>query len=306
MEAAEILSYAPRVLTQEQRESYFERGYVVAESVIPPDWIARLKEAVGALVESSRSLTEPDAVYDLETGHSAASPRLRRITNPATLHPEIWEYASKSLLGDIVADLVGPNVKYLDTMINFKWRGGGAEIKWHQDMPFYPHTNYSLLTIGTFLEDVGPAQAPMAVIPGSHDGPLYDHYGPDGRWAGHIADGDVQAIATDTAVHLMGPAGTIQVHNARTVHGSARNNSDRGRPILLATYGSADAFCYVPYPAPGPYTFSVVRGEPARVAHHDPRPCPIPPDWSKGKGYQSIFTWQKQEAAPTEGRPLGT
>ena len=37
------------------------------------------------------------------------------------------------------------------------------------------------------------------------------------------------------------------------------------------------------------------RGEPARLAHHDPRPLPVPPDWSGG--YTSIFEYQQGAAA---------
>jgi hypothetical protein len=36
-----------------------------------------------------------------------------------------------------------------------------------------------------------------------------------------------------------------------------------------------------------------VRGRAARVAHHDPRPCLLPPDWSGG--YTSIFAVQQEE-----------
>jgi len=39
----------------------------------------------------------------------------------------------------------------------------------------------------------------------------------------------------------------------------------------------------------------VVRGRPARIARHDPRSCPIPPDWSGG--YTSIFAAQSGEGA---------
>ncbi len=34
----------------------------------------------------------------------------------------------------------------------------------------------------------------------------------------------------------------------------------------------------------------------ALYAHHDPRPCLVPPDWSKG--YTSIFALQQEEASP--------
>lgn len=305
MTPAKILSHAPRILTQAQREFYFEQGYVKAESVIPFAWVERLRQAIADLVEGSRSLTESDAIYDLEDGHSAATPRLRRITNPSWHHPVIWEYVSQSLFADVAADLVGPGVKFLDTQMNFKWAGGGAEIKWHQDIVYYPHTNYNVLTIGTYLDDVAPEQGPMGVVPGSHQGELYSLYGADGRWTGHISDQDLERAGLGRAVYLTGPAGSIQAHNCRTLHGSSRNTSGRNRPILLVTYAAADAFCYVPYPTPTPHTFRVVRGEPARVAHHDPRPCPIPPDWSQGEGYRTIFVWQQDEAADDTGRRLG-
>ena len=302
MTPEEILAHPPRVLSQAQRESYFEHGYVLVEGAIPMDWIERLRAAIGELLDRSRDYTESDSVYDLEPGHTADSPRLRRITNPSWQHPVVWEYASESIMVEVVADLIGPNVKFLDTQMNFKWARGGEEIRWHQDMPYFPHTNYNVLSTGTFLEDVGPDQAPMGVIPGSQEGELFNLYGEDGQWSGHILDSDLAGVDLDRVTYLTGPAGTLQVHSARTVHASARNNSDRGRPILIGAYAAADAFGYVPYPVPTPYLNRIVRGEPARYAHHDPRPCPIPPDWSKGRGYQSIFTWQQDEAAEDEGR----
>ena len=302
MSPEEILSHPPRVLTQAQREHYFEHGYVLVASLIAREWIERLRAAVDELVEGSRSLTDSDGPYDLEPGHTTEAPRLRRITNPAWLHPVIWEYVSESILADLVADLVGPDVKFLDTMMNFKWACGGSEIKWHQDVPFSPHTNDAVLTTGTYIEDVGLDQGAMGVISGSHTGEYFDHYGRDGRWSGSIADEDLARVDLDRAVYLTGPAGTVQAHNASTIHGSARNDSERGRPILLSTYAAADAYCYVPYPTPTPHTNTLVRGTPTRIAHLDARPRPVPPDWSKGKGYQSIFTWQQKERAVDEGR----
>jgi len=43
-----------------------------------------------------------------------------------------------------------------------------------------------------------------------------------------------------------------------------------------------------------PGSGEIVRGAPATVAHLDPTPCPVPPDWSK-QGYGSIFTAQNTE-----------
>jgi len=44
-----------------------------------------------------------------------------------------------------------------------------------------------------------------------------------------------------------------------------------------------------------------VRGQRARWAHHDPRPCMMPPDWSGG--YTSIFAAQQEEDWEGEAAP---
>jgi ectoine hydroxylase len=299
MKPEQILSHSPRVLTQAQRECYFETGYLLLPNTVPADWVARLRDAVAELVDRSRMLTKSNAEYDLEKGHTAESPLLRRIVNPSSGHQALWEYVSNAVVADIAADLLGPDVKFLDTQLNFKWARGGTEIKWHQDITYFPHTNYNLLTIGTMLEDVGPEQGPMGVIPGSHRGPIFELYDDEGRWTGSLRERDLAAVDFSKAGYLTGPAGSIQVHSCRTLHGSAQNNSDRSRPLLLATYSAADAFPYVPYPVVSDQTFCIVRGYPASRAHLDPEPCPLPPDWSKGKGYQSIFVWQQKEAVAT-------
>jgi hypothetical protein len=64
-----------------------------------------------------------------------------------------------------VADLVGPDVKFHHSKLNFKWAQGGEGVKWHYDISFWPHTNYSPLTIGTYIHDCGLDQAPLQVLP---------------------------------------------------------------------------------------------------------------------------------------------
>jgi ectoine hydroxylase len=65
--------------------------------------------------------------------------------------------------------------------------------------------------------------------------------------------------------------------------------------VALFVYSSADAFPWTPAPTPTSHTGEIVRGRPAAVAHLDPTPCPVPPDWSR-TGYGSIFTVQNVES----------
>ncbi len=295
MTPEQVLSHPPRVLTQEQREFYFEHGYLLLERIIPDDWLERLRAATQALVERSRSITKSDSIYDLEPDHRPEAPRLRRVSNPVEQHPVFWEYCSQSLLGDIVADLVGPDVKFHHSKLNFKWAKGGEEVKWHYDISFWPHTNYSPLTVGTYLYDCGMDQAPLGVLPGSHKiEPLFSQYDKRGEWTGCLSEEDLAKLDLTRAVFLPGPAGSITIHNCRTLHYSAKNLSDLGRPLLLFTYSSADAFPYTANPIRSKYDQAIIRGKRALWAHHDPRPCLVPPDWSDG--YTSIFALQQTEA----------
>ena len=135
-------------------------------------------------------------------------------------------------------------MKFHHSKLNFKAPRGGEEVKWHQDIQFWPHTNYDLLTIGVFLEDVEPGMGEVGFVPGSHDGPLYDLYDGDDGGSARSVTTTSTAPAWTRAEYPVGPAGTITVHSCRTVHGSAPNRSDRPRPLLLQTYAAADAFSY--------------------------------------------------------------
>ena len=289
-----VLAIPGKVLSQAQRESYFETGYLLLEKAVPEDWIARLRAVTEEMVEASRAVTASDATWDLEDGHSADAPRLRRLSSPNDQHQTYWDYAAQSIVPDIVADLVGPNVKFHHSKLNFKWARGGEEVKWHQDIGFWPHTNYSPLTVGTYLYDCGDDQGPLGVIRGSQAKALYDQYNDKGEWVGCLSEADAAKLDPADAVYLPGPAGSLTIHNCRTIHGSKPNRSDAGRPLLLNVYSAADAMPYTHNPLFSKYAGAIVRGESVRWAHHDPRPCLLPPDWSGG--YTSIFALQQEEA----------
>jgi ectoine hydroxylase len=289
-----ILKIPPRVLTQAQREHYFREGYVLLEKIIGDEWIRKLRAATEELVERSRKVTKSDTIFDLEPTHRPDAPRLRRVSNPVEHHPVFWEYCTKSPLGDIVADLVGPDVKFHHSKLNYKWAQGGEEVKWHYDISFWPHTNYSPLTVGTYLYDCGMDNGPLGVMPRSHElEPMLSQFDHQGRWTGCLREEDVAKLDQSKAVYLTGPAGSLTLHNCRTLHASPKNLSDTGRPLLLFTLTSADAFPYTVNPIKPKHDQTIIRGQRAAWAHHDPRPCLIPPDWSGG--YTSIFSLQQEE-----------
>lgn len=295
MTPEQVLSIKPKVLTQKQREFYFENGYILLEKLLSDEWIERLRATTDEMVDRSRSIAKSDAVWDLDKGHTAVFPRLRRLSSMNDHHPVFWEYASgrNSPLPDAIADLTGPDVKFHHSKLNFKWSKGGDEVKWHQDISFWPHTNYSPCTAGTYVFDCNAEQGPLGVLRGSHKGPVVDQYNDKDEWVGCLKPADAAAIDMSKVDYLEGPAGSVTIHNCRTLHYSKANWSEIPRPLLLNVYSAADAMPYTYNPLQSKYYGAIVRGKPARWAYHDPRPCLLPPDWSGG--YTSIFAVQQEE-----------
>ena len=292
MTPEQILSYPARVLTQQQREDYFNHGFVGVQDLVPADVLAELQAVTQEFVERSKGVSASDDRFDIGPGHSAEHPVLRRLKSPDTASDAYWRF-STGLMADVAADLVGPNVVFHHSKLNFKWFDKSDTVKWHQDIQFFPHTNYNVLTIGCYLADTTMENGPLAALRGSHNEDLYNQYDRDGNWTGMLSDEDAAGVDTGRVDYLTGNAGSITVHNARTLHYSPSSRSPVPRPLLLNCYTAADAKPYTPHPSPTVNTYKVVRGEAVQWAEHDPRPCQIPPDWSGG--YSSIYAAQSGE-----------
>jgi len=293
MLASDVLKHPAQVLTEAQRRAYFTEGYLVLPDYVPAAWLERLRAATAELMDRSRALRQSDAVYVLEEGHSAATPRLHRVTSPQDAHPTFWEFISDPVMTDLAADVVGPDVKFHHAKLNVKSERGSRGLKWHQDIPAWPHTDYSPVTIGVYIDGCTEEQGPLAFIRGSHEGPLHSQYDEAGNFVVHIRDEELGPVPPETIVHAVGGPGTTVLLNCRTIHGSAANQGTRPRPLLLPVYSSADSFAYTPSPIVSPHLGDIVRGRPAKHASFDTRPCELPPDFRGG--YRPPWLAQQDE-----------
>ncbi|MDD9877538.1 MAG: phytanoyl-CoA dioxygenase family protein, partial [Magnetovibrio sp.] len=210
-------------VTPAQKAFFEDQGYLSLPGFVGADWLERLGRATARTVEESRGVTASDEKFDVEDDHTADNPRLRRLMRPQDHDDAYHAFATSGPIVDLAADLLGPDVKFHHGKLNFKWSGGGTEVKWHQDIPFWPHTAYNVLTIGLALADITDEMGPMGVLPASHKGPVFDHYSAAGDWQGFIGADDLQTLDLSAADYLKGPAGTLTVHHCRTVHGSKPN-----------------------------------------------------------------------------------
>lgn len=284
-------------VTDADRTQYERDGYLLLESFIEQSWLDRLTSAMDSLIDESRDAASGDIRFDAELDHSSDNPRLRRINSPVDLDETFAEFSLDGPATDLAVELLGPNVRFHHSKLNIKWADGGEEVKWHQDIQFWPHTDFSPLTIGIYLSDVDNEMGPMGIVPGSHQRELFDLTAPGGSWTGSLRTEDLGRAQVDTADYLKGPAGSVTVHNCCAVHGSAPNESDRMRPLLLQTYSRADSYPLLGVGTNGKagrHAHRLVRGRAPEQLTVQGRTMPTAPDWFRGS-YTSIFDHQQRD-----------
>jgi phytanoyl-CoA hydroxylase len=275
------------MLTPLQIQQYRELGYLVVPDVLHGDELAKLRQTVDDIAAGAAKVTKHTDVYDLEDTHTQEAPRVRRIKTPHKHFPFFSDLVRHPHITQIVADLLGPNIRLHGSKLNMKSAGYGAAVEWHQDWAFYPHSNDDVLATGLYLDDCQMENGPLLVLPGTHNGPIYDHHA-DGYFSGAM-DPELKHLNYRAAVPLTGRAGSMTIHHARLVHGSALNISSKPRRLLLHEYAAADAWPLMGVASWAEFNGRMVRGKATsepRLANVPVR-IPLPPSPFQGSIYEN-------------------
>ena len=229
------------MISDKDVQTYQRDGVIVVPEVLGPATLAAVRSVIAELVAGSAKTLEHTDVYDLEPGHTAENPRVRRIKTPHKVHKIFDEIMRSEPVLSILKKLLGSGLRLHGSKLNMKSAQYGSPVEWHQDWAFYPHTNDDVLAIGVLLDDCDLANGPMLVTPATHNREVWSHHGEDGCFAGLI-DPDIVKDEIERAVPCMGKAGSMSFHHARALHGSAMNTSDRPRNLLLYEVAASDAW----------------------------------------------------------------
>ncbi len=282
------------VLSQDQKDQFWRDGVLTVADAVTPEQLAAIRADFAGWVEESKSHSQsygeaPDGRprFDLEDGHTAEKPALRRVSAPCDVSEACLDAMRNSAMTDMVAELIGPDVKHHHNKINSKLPGAATEVKWHQDFPFTPHTNSDIITALLMVDEVTNENGPLEVAPGSHTGELHSVWH-DGVFTGAIDDAAADEMKAKS-VRCAGPAGSVCLMHTRLAHGSAPNLSDHPRTLLITVYSAADAIPLTPNPVPNHHEGMIVRGEDTGMIRTEEYSVAIP-QYPKGA---SFFTQQK-------------
>lgn len=214
-------------LTAGQVDHYNDAGFVGPIDVFDRAEASALRAYVDDLLASVVGADDRRNSYSINGYHVACARLWDLVHHPRILGP--------------VADVLGTRALVCwGTHLFAKLPGDGKAVPWHQDAVYWPFTPTRTTTVWLAIDDVGPDNAPLRFVPGSHlEGPIaHEEVALDGSTVlGRRALG--MADRTARADDLLA-AGQASLHSDLLLHGSAANDSTRRRAGLTLRYAAAD------------------------------------------------------------------
>ena len=258
------------ILSAAERQHFHDNGYLIRQSAVEENQLTELDNEFNQWLELCRhhdsnfgTTIDGKARFDLEAGHTRDNPRLRRVANPADISEHFQKLLWDSQVTDMVADLIGPSIRFHHCKLNTKFPGMETEVYYHQDHSYDPHTNDDMLAILVMLDESTEDNGCLRVVPGSHK-ERYSHFR-DGEYVGAI-DPKYNEQFDRESVPVVAARGDICFMHTWTVHGSSANRSSTARRLLICDYMAADAYPLLSPALPSKYTGRLVRGVDNRTA----------------------------------------
>jgi phytanoyl-CoA hydroxylase len=193
--------------------------------------VAELREAVAEPVVQEQRQVNTRKDYD----------GLVIIHDIVFLHPTFVKLARNSKLLDVVEILIGPNIEIQHCKINWKSpQSGAGEVKWHQDFPYLPHTNYDVCAAFFVVNQATRENGCMRVVPRSHKLGQLKHTDENGKLLRYVNDSRFDEAHSEPVDLVLQP-GDVSIHHVLTLHSSYPNRSGNPRCAIVYEFRSADA-----------------------------------------------------------------
>ncbi|MFD1676669.1 phytanoyl-CoA dioxygenase family protein [Alicyclobacillus fodiniaquatilis] len=219
------------MITQEDIEFYKENGYLLVRGVFNSSEVEEMRTAIdGILDRAAKSKFDRSATWQ---GDYLPPEELKKLVLKGFHDVHYHDAAFLQALAHpnmraVLSGLIGPNVQLHHSKMLVKPPEKGAAFPLHQDHPYFPHDNHSMLAASVHLDDSDTENGCLCVIPGSHkEGPI-QHVG--SYYLDH------REYPLSKATPCPAKAGDVLFFSYLTIHGSDINRSDRVRRNVLFQY----------------------------------------------------------------------
>jgi ectoine hydroxylase-related dioxygenase (phytanoyl-CoA dioxygenase family) len=229
---------------------YRRDGYAIVRSFFPAEEVERIGAAADEVhaeaVRHGRSFRHGNLFYNVAA--EPDGPRVRMVQWPSYHQPVLNAVRLDPRMAELLAPLLGGDLKQIINQIHWKEPGGKSEFAWHQDCQFrepagaYRNLGSAYVQTGLAIDRHSPESGCMRFIPGSHrDGDLRLDT-PLEVLGVAMDDAVLQAagLTPESAVEVALEPGDLALWSPFLVHGSGVNRSDHRRRLYVNGYVRAE------------------------------------------------------------------
>ena len=225
-------------LTPEQTAAYEDDGHVFVPSLLPRERAEAALAAALPLFELDR----PEVIRERD------GVTVRSLMNVHRFCPVIDTLIRHPSIIVPVEQILGSPAYVFQCVLNLKRPFTGDVWQWHQDFPTYLYDDGvpedRLVNVLLFLEEVGPLNGPLMIIPGSHRSDAHRREVDSTTTSYPIRALDnetVDALARNRGIVApQGPPGSAIFAHTNCVHASGPNMSPWGRAMISLTLNSIE------------------------------------------------------------------
>ncbi len=228
---------------QSLAEFYKENGYLIVRNAISTSEVREILNEATRIFRGERGTDIRN--YAPPPPDEPDHEMLRRylcIHFPHKLSNIICNYLAHPAVVDVLTQVIGPNVKCMQSML-FTKAGGKPGQAWHQDEDFIPTRDRSLTGAWIALDDATVDNGCLWVIPGSHKhGILWPMEVQNDPRFDCAAESGGFPFKDEDAIPVEVPAGSIVFFNGYLLHRSLPNYTENQfRRVLVNHYMSAES-----------------------------------------------------------------
>jgi ectoine hydroxylase-related dioxygenase (phytanoyl-CoA dioxygenase family) len=219
-----------RSVTHEQARQYDQSGFFVLKDVLDGDEVRELSAEIDPVEER-----QEEALRGMEGGRFfiARADEITFTTHLVLRSTVLQRFTTSSLLTDVCADLIGPDVRLYWDQAVYKKPGTESPFPWHQDNGYAFVEPQQYLTCWVALTDATEDNGCPWVVPGVHRRGTLAHEYSD---LGYVCLRD-----PESAVPVPATAGSIVVFSSLTPHSTGPNRTNDVRKAYIVQYAPTGA-----------------------------------------------------------------
>ena len=236
-------------MSKEQLDSWNNDGYILIPDFVDEKFCDDMNEEVLRIINEIDPKDSPFSHAYAGDGHIAIR-EMKPSKNAKSIEDEISklfrihskgifnDFIHKKLLGDILEDILGPDVDCFLSQFIFKNPGAWGQ-PWHQDSSYFPFDREPQVAAWLATSEATLENGCLVVLPGSHKESLHEHL-PDEREGSNYGYTEIKDHDFTNEIPMTLEKGDLLLFHSFLMHKSYDNESNSRRTAMVYHFAETD------------------------------------------------------------------